>query len=876
MAEDIHSQITVDAEIHIPKGFTEAALETALIKNNVAELEYRSLTELGATGPAGPAGTTLQSVSVASLNNPVEIKSVIGITQGDIILVFQIVAGDANPFSIYTWDTDARAIDNGPFQMQSTGGVWIQTTNGFMQSECGLDNIDPNNFHGQFFHVHRTGRGYFLHQGAKHQLISRVGYNRSELTGTEVNFFENQDDVYKFKTLTTNTTLSIVNYQMNDTRYLEISSAAGETLTLPSFAKIRGEYITDGTINYMTLQAINPGTLATGTITIVNNSFDAGDDVIINGVSFVLGTDWVAGATIAETAFNICNAISSSGNALIEGKVRTSVSGAVITIIGAIGGTAGNAITMSVVDNATVNFTLSGATLAGGIAGQILVEIHHLDDLTLTSELKNDIGLASSTALKAGGNITINVDDTKFDISDGTGLVVDSYTDPDNVVISSVSWTGLTAITPDFLLTGVATFTSIQKGAFNPSTGMFDGVVVQTENLLTPEQERDSISLGAVAHPFQTNIINTVPIAVFDAAPINQLQDLSSAIGTINISGNIYSPNGVNLSINKSGGTSFSMGSNTQNNRKDPNTVVNAATVAGSFFYNHQDGSGGFTATGPFTVIDPANYDDGSGTLASVGVNQFTIQRIFPTQDTAVIIQYGQALYSSIADAEASLTTEVFNKNPALSALPIRAWLIVKGNATDLSDVGDAKFIAAGKFGEGATGGATSSTTTLQQAYANSIEPEIKTNATQGAFTLQDADTPTGLDLFEIKSSMAAKTLVASGLTETKFEHQAFALTNTLADGANIATNCALGNVHEVTLAGNRTLDNPTNLADGATYIWRLNQDGTGTRTLAFGSAFNFAGGTVPTLSTAPSSRDILTGVSDGTIIDCSLALDFK
>lgn len=86
-----------------------------------------------------------------------------------------------------------------------------------------------------------------------------------------------------------------------------------------------------------------------------------------------------------------------------------------------------------------------------------------------------------------------------------------------------------------------------------------------------------------------------------------------------------------------------------------------------------------------------------------------------------------------------------------------------------------------------------------------------------------------------------------------------------LADGANIATDCSVGNVFSVTLAGNRTLSNPTNHAAGATYLWIIKQDGAGNRTLAYGNAFKFPGGVVPTLSTAAGAVDILSGVSDGT-----------
>lgn len=85
----------------------------------------------------------------------------------------------------------------------------------------------------------------------------------------------------------------------------------------------------------------------------------------------------------------------------------------------------------------------------------------------------------------------------------------------------------------------------------------------------------------------------------------------------------------------------------------------------------------------------------------------------------------------------------------------------------------------------------------------------------------------------------------------------------TLTDAATIAWDGEDGNLAEVTLAGNRTLDNPTNVAAGS-YALRVTQDGTGSRTLAFGSNFKFPGGTAPTLSTAAGAVDVLTFLSFG------------
>lgn len=84
----------------------------------------------------------------------------------------------------------------------------------------------------------------------------------------------------------------------------------------------------------------------------------------------------------------------------------------------------------------------------------------------------------------------------------------------------------------------------------------------------------------------------------------------------------------------------------------------------------------------------------------------------------------------------------------------------------------------------------------------------------------------------------------------------------TLTDAASIATDCSLGCVFKVTLGGNRTLANPTNVAAGATYTWNIVQDGTGSRTLALGANFYRAAGDTWAASTLAGAVDVISAVA--------------
>ena len=98
-----------------------------------------------------------------------------------------------------------------------------------------------------------------------------------------------------------------------------------------------------------------------------------------------------------------------------------------------------------------------------------------------------------------------------------------------------------------------------------------------------------------------------------------------------------------------------------------------------------------------------------------------------------------------------------------------------------------------------------------------------------------------------------------------------------LTDAASIATDLALSNNFAITLGGNRTLANPTNTVAGQSGSIFITQDGTGSRTLAFGTNFKFVAGTAPTLSTAASSIDRIDYVvAEATKIHAVASLDVK
>lgn len=85
-----------------------------------------------------------------------------------------------------------------------------------------------------------------------------------------------------------------------------------------------------------------------------------------------------------------------------------------------------------------------------------------------------------------------------------------------------------------------------------------------------------------------------------------------------------------------------------------------------------------------------------------------------------------------------------------------------------------------------------------------------------------------------------------------------------LTSGTNISWNLYTAPYATLTLSTNGTLGNPSPFNTGR-YPLIVTQDATGNRTLAYGTAYKWASGSAPVLSTAANKKDIIQFLSDGT-----------
>ena len=108
--------------------------------------------------------------------------------------------------------------------------------------------------------------------------------------------------------------------------------------------------------------------------------------------------------------------------------------------------------------------------------------------------------------------------------------------------------------------------------------------------------------------------------------------------------------------------------------------------------------------------------------------------------------------------------------------------------------------------------------------------------------------------------------ITTKGTGLIKFNDGAYFPEATLTDGATITWDVSTQPVAKVTLGGARTLSAPTNGLTGQFVSLAVIQDGTGSRTLTWNSAYEFTGDSAPTLTTTINKADLFVFKYNGTV----------
>lgn len=260
----------------------------------------------------------------------------------------------------------------------------------------------------------------------------------------------------------------------------------------------------------------------------------------------------------------------------------------------------------------------------------------------------------------------------------------------------------------------------------------------------------------------------------------------------------------------------------------------------------------------PGMWIDDANID--LGVAAAIGQNVLILR---DTPKDGPLVDFTNRSRITEANLDKIAKQAVFSaaeSSDATSAAEVQNIYIAAGTATAAADTAVASATAAGISADEAAALAalinTDNFATVAQGLLaeSALQPGEAASPAQGALAnsaLQPGAIGTSVQAFDANT---AKT----NLTQNYSKAQSGSIV-ALTDGASISLDLALSNNFSVTLAGSRTLANPTNVTPGQSGIIIVNQDATGSRTLSYGSNYKFGDGIAPVLSTTANAQDALT-----------------
>jgi hypothetical protein len=242
-----------------------------------------------------------------------------------------------------------------------------------------------------------------------------------------------------------------------------------------------------------------------------------------------------------------------------------------------------------------------------------------------------------------------------------------------------------------------------------------------------------------------------------------------------------------------------------------------------------------------------------------------------PTADRAIVLpdQNGTVIVSgnaSIVNADINASAAIVDTKLATIATAGK----VSNSATTAASANTASAIvardASGNFTAGTitaalTGNASTATTlaTARNIQGVSFDGSAAiTVVTAGSGISVTGTAVANTGVLSVNGSTGAITNIAATNAAQSYTAAQRGTISALTDGATITADFAAANNFSVTLGGNRTLANPSNQTAGQSGCIWITQDGTGSRTLAYGSQWDFTGGTAPTLSTAAAAVDCL------------------
>ena len=450
---------------------------------------------------------------------------------------------------------------------------------------------------------------------------------------------------------------------------------------------------------------------------------------------------------------------------------------------------------------------------------------------TITSSIVSAVDIRGATVsasqLNAANATIVSTVSAGFFVGDGSGLT-NVPSAEGGTVNAVVAGTGLNAT-----VNGVTSTTVNTSGTINVNPNQSLGTVSVSTGLIVPQGAITfSVPVSGTSAVFTGNVSaaniyastnvfvggTAVPTASNVAAVSALVSVNTAAITSINaIVGDSIATSAALAAVSAAMATSIN------------NTNTALATTSAALATSIGNSNTNIAAVSVLTSVNKADIATNVAAITSANTVIGAVSVLTKTNLDAitsintVVGTVSSTLATSIANVSSTMATSIGNSNTNIAAVSVLASVnlarIVATSAALATSIGN-QLPKAG----GAMTGILSATDVICSGVG------------------VDVDALLGKDLRIAKAAVAA---IVS-----------------LTDAASIAIDFNAGQNFAVQLTDNRTLENATNCVPGQTGSIFVIQDGTGSRTLSFGSNYKFPGGTAPTLSTGASAADRIDNIT--------------
>lgn len=316
-----------------------------------------------------------------------------------------------------------------------------------------------------------------------------------------------------------------------------------------------------------------------------------------------------------------------------------------------------------------------------------------------------------STGVLYGGTITSDYTINKVDIEAGVGQLL--IKEDNCEYLRQFSWG--TIINYEITDVGSYEYTVIYVDRF--------GTIRQRKTMLTDEELETNIVLGIVFHVDNIKVNQIINQKTVPLDTPGRVITFLRKLGLMRMEGLSIEPNVASLKLNRSEGTIFGLGVNYFSGSTNVDELYLSGETFCNILYVYKNGTGGFVYDNNgglfYSDLNPNFYDDGTGTLQALGVDEWTVQRcyMFHENPLELVIYYGQYKYVSYDEARASLEYEVFEEDKISKRNAVfLGYIFIKNGTTDSSDLNDCKILQSGfirnlPIGGGGSGGGFSGST---------------------------------------------------------------------------------------------------------------------------------------------------------------------